>query len=342
MKIFENYNSAKQKYGENLVRELTDKGVPSQYLLAACRFVHKGFSIGNIKKYIRQWMSYVKPNDNGQHDINNMSFEDFYETIQKYKRAYGIPNKIYDDGTVSIGKINSPKDMAKFPVENHWCISQPGRFNQYKRDGYTFYLIDNGDESDYVRYAILMVGKDGIKYYYDLDNEQMTSNSVSEFQSHLTQEAISFIKTLNENNDIKTEHNMRKNRTMRLTESRLRGIIHEAVKGVLRENVLVMPVAYEVLEYSGLYDVIDRLKNMEGSDAYSVYAYSLAKALEQFVNDWKYGEEAENIDKKYSRDDLIGMRRNRVKSHYPEKTDDEIDSINQNHFFSPLARKKRN
>ena len=220
MKIFENYNSAKQKYGENLVRELTDKGVPPQYLLAACRFVQEGFSVDNIKKYIRQWMSYVKPNENGQHDINNMSFGDFYETIQKYKRAYGIPNKIFDDGTVSIGKINSPKDMAKFPVENHWCISQPGRFNQYKRDGYTFYLIDNGDESDYVRYVMLMIGSNGVRDYWDLDNLKMTPDSIKEFETHLTPGALAFIQQIQENK----HHNK-----LSLSESKLRSIIRQAI-----------------------------------------------------------------------------------------------------------------
>ena len=196
MKIFENYNSAKQKYGENLVRELTDKGVPPQYLLAACRFVQEGFSIDNIKKYIRQWMSYVKPNDNGQHDMNNMSFGDFYETIQKYKRAYGIPNKIYDDGTVSIGRISSPNDMNKFPVENHWCISQQNKWNQYKRDGVRFYIVDNGDISDHIRYVMLMVNADGSKVYWDLDNNAMNERDVEEFNSHLANESLSFIQKI--------------------------------------------------------------------------------------------------------------------------------------------------
>lgn len=198
MKLFENYNSARQKYGEILVRELTDKGVPPQYLLAACRFVSEGFSVDNVRKYIRQWMTYVKPNDSERRDINKLSFESFYEAIQKFKREYGIPNKIYDDGIVSIGKINSAKDIAKFPVENHWCISQPGRFNQYKRDGYTFYLIDNGDGSDYVRYVMLVVGGNGVKDYWDLENYRMTDSGIKEFETHLTPEAIEFIRQMNE------------------------------------------------------------------------------------------------------------------------------------------------
>lgn len=37
MKIFENYNSAKQKYGVDLVDSLTKLGLPPLYLLSACR-----------------------------------------------------------------------------------------------------------------------------------------------------------------------------------------------------------------------------------------------------------------------------------------------------------------
>lgn len=39
MKLFENYNSAKQKYGVDLVDSLTKLGLPPQYLLSACRFI---------------------------------------------------------------------------------------------------------------------------------------------------------------------------------------------------------------------------------------------------------------------------------------------------------------
>ena len=47
--------------------------------------------------------------------------------------------------------------------------------------------------------TILMAGKDSRKYYYDLDNEQMAQKSIFDFQSHLTQGAMSFIQNLNEN-----------------------------------------------------------------------------------------------------------------------------------------------
>lgn len=38
MKLLENYNTARQKYGERIVKELSDIGIPPQYLLSACRF----------------------------------------------------------------------------------------------------------------------------------------------------------------------------------------------------------------------------------------------------------------------------------------------------------------
>ena len=38
MNLLENYNTARQKYGERIVKELSDIGIPPQYLLSACRF----------------------------------------------------------------------------------------------------------------------------------------------------------------------------------------------------------------------------------------------------------------------------------------------------------------
>ena len=199
MKLLENYNAARQKYGERIVKELSDIGIPPQYLLSACRFYQDiQVPIEKIQQLFRQWMTYVVKN-NQTIDVNKLSFEQFYQTIQKYKAEYGMPNKVYSDEQVSIGKINSAKDVSRFPIKNNWCIKQPRMFQKYINNGYSFYIIDNGDESDYIRYAILMAGKDSRKYYYDLDNEQMTQKSIFDFQSHLTQGAMSFIQNLNEN-----------------------------------------------------------------------------------------------------------------------------------------------
>ena len=233
MNLFENYNNTKQKYGESLVANLTRVGVPPKYLLAACRFHQAcGVPVERVKQLFKQWMTYVVKNGSSI-DVNRLTFEQFYQTIQKFKSDYGIPNKVYNDGIVSIGKVTSAKDMSRFPVTNDWCIKQPNMFQKYKDAGYTFYIIDNRDESDYVRYVILMVGKDGRKYYYDLDNEQMTQDSVLDYQSHLTPQSISFIQSLTENK----QHNTNMNRNkIRLTESQLHRIIKESVRNVLNET----------------------------------------------------------------------------------------------------------
>ena len=157
MKLFENYNTARQKYGDKIVSAMSSEGIPHQYLLSACRFYQDNqIPIERLQQLFRQWMTYVVKN-NQNIDVNKLSFEQFYQTIQKFKANYGIPNKVYGDEQVSIGKINSAKDVGKFPIKNNWCIKQPGMFQKYINNGYSFYIIDNGDESDYVRYAILMV-----------------------------------------------------------------------------------------------------------------------------------------------------------------------------------------
>ena len=138
MNLLENYNTARQKYGERIVKELSDIGIPPQYLLSACRFYKDiQLPIEKIQQWFRQWMTYVVKN-NQTIDVNKLSFEQFYQTIQKYKAEYGIPNKVYSDEQVSIGKINSAKDVSRFPVKNNWCIKQPRMFQKYINNGYSF------------------------------------------------------------------------------------------------------------------------------------------------------------------------------------------------------------
>ena len=57
MKLLENYNTARQKYGERIVKELSDIWIPPQYLLSACRF-YKDIQvpIEKIQQLFRQWM----------------------------------------------------------------------------------------------------------------------------------------------------------------------------------------------------------------------------------------------------------------------------------------------
>lgn len=60
MKLLENYNSARQKYGAELVESLTQDGLPPQFLLSACRFISKnGIPQQYIVSLFKDWMKYV-------------------------------------------------------------------------------------------------------------------------------------------------------------------------------------------------------------------------------------------------------------------------------------------
>ncbi len=199
MKLLENYNSAKQKYGEKLVRAMVNNGIPDKYLLSSCRFyTEDNVPIPRLKQLFRQWLTYVVKVNNAI-DVNRLSFINFVETIQQFKLKYQIPNIVYKDSKVCVGKILSARDVSKLPISNTWCIKQPGMFQKYIDNGCSFYLIDNGNNSDYIRYVVLMLDKAGKKYYYDLENMQLDKDDIEELKTYLTPQSITFISNLQEN-----------------------------------------------------------------------------------------------------------------------------------------------
>ena len=64
-----------------------------------------------------------------------------------------IPNKIYSDGKTTIGFLQTHQIFLDFHVENSYCIQNLRRFEAYKRAGYSLYIIDNGLEEDFIKYA---------------------------------------------------------------------------------------------------------------------------------------------------------------------------------------------
>ena len=61
MKIFENYNTAKQKYGEELANSVLSNGIPNEYVYTACRYyTEDNIPIEVLQQKFRQWMSYVR------------------------------------------------------------------------------------------------------------------------------------------------------------------------------------------------------------------------------------------------------------------------------------------
>ena len=117
MKIFENYNSAKQKYGVDLVDSLTKLGLPPLYLLSACGFIKdNGVTHERIICLFKEWKKYVvKYNDT---DVNKLTYEEFFNLISQEKSKHCVPNIIFVNGIVSLGKLNNAKDVQTIPIRN--------------------------------------------------------------------------------------------------------------------------------------------------------------------------------------------------------------------------------
>lgn len=256
MNILENYNTAKQKYGEKLVKCLSDMGIPSQYLLSACRFTTEGINPNDIKLYFRQWMSYVVKN-NKNLDVNKLSFDEFYQTIQKYKLDYNVPNKIYCDGTVSFGRLNNAKDVQQIPVQNQWCIKSQRKFDDYAKQGYLFFVIYLPNEPLPFTFVIAAVFGGNVEYYNSYDYEQfedLRSGNIgnddhNNYQKKLPNQITTYLYNIAANqgealdaakaeNNQQTNENktMNKKQTIRLNESQLKRIIREALTDYVIAN----------------------------------------------------------------------------------------------------------
>lgn len=253
MNIFENYNSAKQKYGEELVKTLYNKGIPPQYLLSACRFSKEGVNSDNLKQYFKQWMMYVVKN-NKDIDINKLSFNDFYQTIQRYKLKHGIPNKIYSDDIASLGKLNNAKDVQKIPVRNQWCIKSQKCFDEYTNKGYVFFVIYLPNEPLPYTYVIAAVCDGDVEYYDSYDYElfeDLRGGNVGkddhwDYQNKLPESITAYLYNIaasqGESLEIKknklnqqTNEDKSVKKTISFTESELRNIVTNVVSTILNE-----------------------------------------------------------------------------------------------------------
>ena len=93
MKLSENYNSAKAKYGE-IADRMRAARISDGFLLSACRFNQEnGVPPEDLFNYFHQWCIYVLRHK--RIDVNTLDFSGFYSTIQEYKNKYGIPNQTY-------------------------------------------------------------------------------------------------------------------------------------------------------------------------------------------------------------------------------------------------------
>lgn len=201
MKISENYNSAKQKYGVGLVYSLIKLGLPPKYLLSACRFVRdNGVTQERIVYLFKEWNKYVeKYNDT---DVNKLTYEEFFNLIFQEKSKHCVPNVIFSNGIASLGKLNNAKDVQTIPIQNEWCIKSQKWFDNYTSKGYEFFAIYLKEEPLPLTFVIAAVIDGNVEYYDSNDYEQFenlgnpkeTNNSDHDaYQRKLPKEIISYL-----------------------------------------------------------------------------------------------------------------------------------------------------
>ena len=85
-------------------------------------------------------MTYVVPFVRGV-DVNNLTYEQFDELIQKEQQKHICPNPIYDDGNITIGEFKNKKDAALCPLkplydnDYGFCVCSEMGFIKYSKQG---------------------------------------------------------------------------------------------------------------------------------------------------------------------------------------------------------------
>lgn len=243
MVLKENYNSASQKYGKEMTDELLKLGLPPNFLLSACRFKSEN-NVNSIKivELFRKWMTYVLKYE--KIDVNKESFDSFFEKIEQGEIQHIVPKILWYNSECSIGSIDSLKVARSIPVENVWCIKARDKFQRFTSLGHKMFIIYSPYKKEPFTYIIAQV-HDGEVDYWDMRNYKYSDcfHNVehNNLENTLPREIVRILydeaanqtenkEDLNCNKILKTNK-----KVVRLTESKLRNIITEAVKTVLKE-----------------------------------------------------------------------------------------------------------
>ena len=201
MKIFEYYNTARQKYGVGLVDSLTKLGLPPKYLLSACRFIKDyGVTQERIICLFKEWKKYVEKYN--ETDVNKLTYEEFFNLISQEKSKHCVPNIIFSNGMAYLGKLNNAKDAQSIPIRNELRIKSQKWFDNYTSKGYEFFVIYLKEEPLPFTFVIAAVTDGDVEYYDSNDYEQFenfgnpkeTNNSDhDDYQRKLPKEIISYL-----------------------------------------------------------------------------------------------------------------------------------------------------
>ena len=243
MNILENYNNAKQKYGEETAEFIRSSGIPDEYVYIACKYHQENsVPIETLKLEIRQWISYIRNLGNETFDLRKLDYHQFKNilttTIQKAMK----PNPIYDNGVVFVGEFKTKEDALLYPIPNNWCTSNSSsKFNQYTQGGYRLFIIENKTLDEPLKYVCASVFMGNVKYWntegFSLLEELRCEYNINDsehqkYQSTLPKEVISYLYDIAASQTEEMENKIKK-QVIKLTESDLHQIIKESVKNIL-------------------------------------------------------------------------------------------------------------
>jgi|GEM_PF-2227475 len=177
MKLFENYKTAADKYGRELAISMHNYGIHVDYLLAACRFYKESQPPKELLyKKFEEW-KYLRLKDQG-HDVNNMSYATFIDTIQQEKKKVSIPNVIYENDNIKFGELKSPQDVKSLPIKHIWCIENEYPFNKYVNEyNARFFAIYLLNEDFPLNIVIAQVLEGKVEYWDSENHRQLDSIS---------------------------------------------------------------------------------------------------------------------------------------------------------------------
>jgi len=190
--MFENYTSARDKYGKELVDRMKKKGIPDKYLLCACRFYKEQNIQDDNKIYglFRKWMTYVVPFDKNV-DVNMLSYRQFLDKIKLAVSYYTTPNKLYEDGRYLLGRWKSFEEAKRYPFKTKWCIchnrSDWEKYTEIK--GSEFYILNKVclTKNDSRSHTCIEIEKNGEVYLWNDEDESTHSDFDQDFIKDLPQ-----------------------------------------------------------------------------------------------------------------------------------------------------------
>lgn len=301
MKIFENYNRAKQIYGENLAQEAINNGIPDKYIFSACKFhTEDSVPFQNLLLLFKQWVTYVGNKDTI--DINQLDYSAFVKIIDKSKQATLSVGEIYNDGVVSVRRITDFEQMKQLPFANLWCIRRAKWWKKYKDNEppAEFLLITNKNytEDSKCMYVMVEMYSDGSIGYWSTDNELIddvgSTGRLPKLEEYKTTLGNALAIINKEQNNItnnkgttKCNENMKTTRKkIRLSEEQLKNLIRESIVNVLSENEAVNEGWGKNLAMAGLMGAASIMPN--NANAQNINAQNIEPDSIEYAQPKKY------------------------------------------------------